>query len=70
MNHAGDGPVCPEARAGLLSTLTFSWLSPLIKHGYTTPLTEKDLWVLPPSDRCGDGGGLHAVRSLPARCIG
>ena len=48
-----DGaPVCPECTAGLWSRLTFGWLSPLIKRGYKTPLTEADLWSLPPADRC------------------
>eukprot|EP00883_Tetradesmus_obliquus_P002963 jgi/Sobl393_1/13177/SZX62082.1 len=47
-----DGaPVCPECTAGLWSRLTFGWLSPLIKRGYKTPLTEADLWSLPPADR-------------------
>jgi hypothetical protein len=46
-----DADVCPEWRAGLWSRLTFGWLSPLIKRGYKAPLTEADLWSLPPTDR-------------------
>jgi hypothetical protein len=49
---SSEGPtVCPEWGAGLMSTLTFSWLSPLIRKGYKTPLQDKDIWSLPPTDR-------------------
>jgi hypothetical protein len=66
-NGSAEGPgVCPEWGAGLMSTLTFSWLSPLIKQGYKTPLQDKDIWSLPPTDRwvvlwgfmVGYGGGV------------
>eukprot|EP00882_Tetradesmus_deserticola_P016845 GHRQ01018015.1.p1 GENE.GHRQ01018015.1~~GHRQ01018015.1.p1 ORF type:complete len:304 (+),score=126.17 GHRQ01018015.1:768-1679(+) len=59
------GPdVCPEWTAGLWSRLSFSWVSPLIKRGYSTPLTEADVWSLPPTDRFGtlqQHGQLYAV---------
>jgi len=50
--------VCPEWGAGVLSSLTFSWLSPLIRKGYKAPLQDKDIWTLPPTDRSvlGIGG--------------
>ncbi|KAH0431463.1 hypothetical protein CcaCcLH18_07079 [Colletotrichum camelliae] len=39
--------VTPEARANLLSTLTFSWLNALLRTGYTRPLQADDLYDLP-----------------------
>lgn len=47
--------MCPEWNAGILSSLTFTWLSPLIRKGYKTPLQDKDIWSLPPADRYGAG---------------
>ncbi|KAF6252635.1 hypothetical protein COO60DRAFT_504509 [Scenedesmus sp. NREL 46B-D3] len=46
-----DADVCPEWTAGVLSRLTFGWVSPLIRRGYKAPLTEADVWSLPPTDR-------------------
>ena len=33
-NRANEELVCPEATAGLWSTITFSWVSDLMKKGY------------------------------------
>jgi hypothetical protein len=35
---------CPEATANIFSTLTFSWMTPLMKLGYKQPLLMEDLW--------------------------
>ncbi|PHH77501.1 hypothetical protein CDD82_3482 [Ophiocordyceps australis] len=37
----------PESTAGWLSYLTFSWLSPLLRTGYTRPLQAHDLYAMP-----------------------
>ncbi|PHH62144.1 hypothetical protein CDD81_7518 [Ophiocordyceps australis] len=37
----------PESTAGWLSYLTFSWLSPLLRTGYTRPLQANDLYAMP-----------------------
>ncbi|KAI8474713.1 MAG: hypothetical protein J3K34DRAFT_518016 [Monoraphidium minutum] len=42
---------CPEARAGLLSRATFSWMNPLVRQGAKGPITAEDVWELPPGDR-------------------
>ena len=47
----GSPGVCPEARAGLLSGLTYSWMSDLVAAGYRAPLTSRQLWRLDRGDR-------------------
>ncbi|KAK3260537.1 hypothetical protein CYMTET_30507, partial [Cymbomonas tetramitiformis] len=50
LSDSEDGPtcdkVCPEGEAGVLSRLTFSWLTPLIARGYQSALQEDDVWRL------------------------
>lgn len=41
---------CPVEYATVFSRLTFSWLTPLMKQGYATYLTEEDLWALSRTD--------------------
>lgn len=41
---------CPVEYATVFSLLTFSWMTPLMKYGYTTFLTEDDLWGLAKKD--------------------
>jgi ATP-binding cassette subfamily C (CFTR/MRP) protein 1 len=41
---------CPAEYATVFSLLTFSWMTPLMKYGYSTFLTEDDLWALSKSD--------------------
>ncbi|KAK3379821.1 P-loop containing nucleoside triphosphate hydrolase protein [Lasiosphaeria ovina] len=41
---------CPVEYATVFSILTFSWLTPLMKYGYSEFLTEEDLWSLAKSD--------------------
>jgi len=40
--------VSREYTAGLLSKITFQWMSPLMNVGYRRPLQEKDLWTVNP----------------------
>lgn len=42
----GDEDECPFEYANIFSVLTFSWMTPLMKHGYKTFLTQDDLWNL------------------------
>ncbi|KAK4548531.1 hypothetical protein LTR36_009441 [Oleoguttula mirabilis] len=42
----GDEDECPVEYANIFSQLTFSWMTPLMKHGYKTYLTQDDLWNL------------------------
>jgi ATP-binding cassette, subfamily C (CFTR/MRP), member 1 len=42
----GDEDECPYEYANIFSILTFSWMTPLMKHGYKTFLTADDLWNL------------------------
>ncbi|KAL5603731.1 hypothetical protein FOVSG1_006481 [Fusarium oxysporum f. sp. vasinfectum] len=41
---------CPSERATLISTLTFSWMTPMMRHGYKQYITEDDLWDLAKQD--------------------
>src|SRR4051812_29211642 len=41
---------CPVEYATIFSRFTFSWLTPLMKYGYSTFLTEDDLWALAKND--------------------
>ncbi|KAJ5894526.1 Metal resistance protein YCF1 [Penicillium taxi] len=42
----GDEDECPYNYADIFSVLTFSWMTPLMKFGYTNYLTQDDLWNL------------------------
>ena len=42
----GDEDECPVEYADAFSILTFSWMTPLMKHGYKAFLTQDDLWNL------------------------
>ncbi len=41
---------CPLEYATVFSVLTFSWMTPLMKYGYSQFLTEDDLWALAKKD--------------------
>ncbi|KAK4175628.1 P-loop containing nucleoside triphosphate hydrolase protein [Triangularia setosa] len=45
-----DEEECPVEYATVFSLLTFSWMTPLMKYGYSTFLTEEDLWGLSKTD--------------------
>ena len=42
----GDADECPLEHASVFSVLTFSWMTPMMKYGYTSYLMEDDLWNL------------------------
>ncbi|XHG00182.1 hypothetical protein AWENTII_003647 [Aspergillus wentii] len=42
----GDEDECPYEYADIFSVLTFSWLTPMMKFGYSNFLTQDDLWNL------------------------
>jgi hypothetical protein len=41
-----EGAECPLEYATIFSRLTFSWMTPLMRHGYKQYLAEEDLWGL------------------------
>ncbi|CAF3222819.1 unnamed protein product, partial [Rotaria sp. Silwood2] len=46
-----ERPIVPEFHESFPSRIFYSWATPLILRGYKTPLTEKDCWNLPISER-------------------
>ncbi|KAJ5947491.1 Metal resistance protein YCF1 [Penicillium verhagenii] len=42
----GDEDECPYNYADIFSVLTFGWMTPLMKFGYSNYLTQDDLWNL------------------------
>lgn len=42
----GDDDECPYEYADVFAILTFSWMTPMMKRGYKTFLTQDDLWNL------------------------
>lgn len=46
-----DGEECPMEYATVFSLLTFSWMTPMMKQGYSEYLTEEDLWGLSKNDQ-------------------
>lgn len=51
-----DEEECPAEYATVFSRLAFSWMTPMMKHGYKQFLTEDDLWALPKRDTTHDTG--------------
>ncbi|KAI0481182.1 P-loop containing nucleoside triphosphate hydrolase protein [Xylariaceae sp. FL0804] len=51
-----EGEECPVETATIFSRLTFSWMTPMMRHGYKHFLTEEDLWGLSPSDTTSSTG--------------
>ncbi|KAI8910190.1 P-loop containing nucleoside triphosphate hydrolase protein [Gorgonomyces haynaldii] len=51
--------VIPEAKAGLWSTWTYSWMNPLFRLGKLRPLELNDVWMLSENERT-----LHCSREL------
>ncbi|ODA81221.1 hypothetical protein RJ55_04185 [Drechmeria coniospora] len=62
---------CPAEYATVFSRLTFSWMTPLMRHGYKVFLTENDLWSLAKSDQTKNTGEAfedawkHELRNRP-----
>lgn len=48
-----DAEEIPLARAGLISMLSYTWITPMITLGYQRPLQAPDLWKLDASRRAG-----------------
>lgn len=46
----GDEDECPVEYATVFSILTFSWMTPMMRHGYKKYLVEDDLWNLAKRD--------------------
>ena len=51
-----DEDESPVEYATVFSLLTFSWMTPLMKHGYSEYLTEDDLWGLAATDKTQSTG--------------
>ncbi|KAL1866600.1 hypothetical protein VTK73DRAFT_4630 [Phialemonium thermophilum] len=51
-----DEEECPVEYATVFSLLTFSWMTPLMKYGYSQYLTEDDLWGLSKTDKTSTTG--------------
>lgn len=43
-----ERPVSPEAQAGFLSSIYFTWVAPLLHVGYKRPLELNDIWTVTP----------------------
>ena len=54
----GDEDECPIEYADVFSILTFSWMTPMMKYGYTEYLTQDDLWNLRKRDTTKAVGGV------------
>lgn len=50
----GDEDECPYNYADIFSVLTFSWMTPMMKFGYSNYLTQDDLWNLRRRDTTSD----------------
>jgi ATP-binding cassette subfamily C (CFTR/MRP) protein 1 len=57
-NAIQDEDECPVEHATVFSQLTFSWMTPMMKHGYKVFLTEDDLWGLAKDDRTTNTGAM------------
>ncbi|KAH7326381.1 P-loop containing nucleoside triphosphate hydrolase protein [Stachybotrys elegans] len=51
-----DEDESPFEHANVFSVLTFSWMTPMMKHGYKVFLSEDDLWALAKRDRTAHTG--------------
>ncbi|XP_049399177.1 ABC transporter C family member 12-like isoform X3 [Solanum stenotomum] len=47
----GEDHICPERYASILSRISFGWITPLLRQGYSRPITEKDVWKLDSWDK-------------------
>ncbi|KAH7166579.1 P-loop containing nucleoside triphosphate hydrolase protein [Dactylonectria macrodidyma] len=62
----GEKIALPESTANLLSILTFNWLSPVLRTGYTRPLQFDDLYDMP-SNRLAEDHADRLEKSWSAR---
>ncbi|KAI0795051.1 multidrug resistance-associated ABC transporter [Abortiporus biennis] len=63
----GRGKVVPEQSVNFLSWLSFSWLTPFLKVGFSRPLEKDDLWELP-SKRLTANLSEDLERNFYSRC--
>jgi ATP-binding cassette subfamily C (CFTR/MRP) protein 1 len=56
----GNEDECPIEYADVFSILTFSWMTPIMKHGYKEFLTQDDLWNLRHRDTTKQTGAVLA----------
>jgi hypothetical protein len=59
--------VIPDKTANLLDLLSFGWLFPLLKTGYSRTLQEEDVWRLDEAKRCQNASD-RLERYFYARC--
>jgi ATP-binding cassette subfamily C (CFTR/MRP) protein 1 len=57
-----DEKECPSEYSNIFSSLSFGWLTPLMKRGYKTYLTQEDLWDLPERNTSKTNGEKFARR--------
>jgi hypothetical protein len=57
-----DEEECPVEYATVFSLLTFSWMTPMMKFGYSAYLTEEDLWGLSKEDKTKTTGEAFETR--------
>ena len=55
-NTVGNEDECPIEYADIFSVLTFSWITPMMKHGYREFLVQDDLWNLRTRDTTKETG--------------
>ena len=58
----GNEMECPSEYSNIFSILTFAWLTPMIKYGYKTFITEEDLWDLPPRATTSSNGDIFSSK--------
>jgi ABC-type multidrug transport system fused ATPase/permease subunit len=51
LEYEGDIPPAREQLASLLSLASFSWVDPIVWHGYWKPFEIQDVWNLTPRDK-------------------
>ena len=61
-----EADIIPEANANLLSLLTFQWIGPLLRLGYSRPLEATDLYKLQ-DDRSSGAIAERITRSFEKR---
>ncbi|KAF9162294.1 hypothetical protein DFQ26_003685 [Actinomortierella ambigua] len=57
LGDADEVNKCPEDDANIFSIISFSWVSPLMRKGYSNPLTMNDLWQLRKVDQSHEASG-------------
>jgi ATP-binding cassette subfamily C (CFTR/MRP) protein 1 len=58
----GDDKECPSEYSNIFLLLSFGWMTPLMRRGYKTYLTEDDLWDLPARNTSKFNGDRFAAK--------